>query len=77
MRICHPISSGWTVAALIMTQMAFAEVASITVSLTANEGVQSGRLFIVFTQETQTEPRLMIGDNPSPQTASPFFAVAL
>lgn len=75
MRIFHPIVSGWAVAALIMTQMVFAEVASITVSLAGIEDVQSGRLFIVFTQEKQTEPRLTIGDNPSPRTASPFFAV--
>ena len=75
MRIFQRIASGWTVIALILTQMAFAEVASITVSMTGHEGVQSGRLFIVFTKETQTEPRLMIGDNPSPRTASPFFAV--
>ena len=75
MRIFHPIVSGWAVAALIMTQIVFAEVASITVSLAGIEDVQSGRLFIVFTQEKQTEPRLTIGDNPSPRTASHFFAV--
>ena len=37
MRIFHPIVSGLAVAALIMTQMVFAEVASITVSLTGIE----------------------------------------
>ena len=75
MRMPHRIASGCAVAALILTQLIFAEVTSITVTLPVNEVAQTGRLFIAFTQDPQTAPRLTIGDDPSPRTASPFFAV--
>jgi len=73
MRMSHRIASGCAAAALVLTQLVFAEVTSITVTLPGNEVAQSGRLFIAFTQDPQTEPRLTIGDDPSPRTASPFF----
>jgi len=75
MRMSHRIASGCAAAALVLTQLVLAEVTSITVTLPGNEVAQSGRLFIAFTQSPQTEPRLTIGDDPSPRTASPFFAV--
>lgn len=54
-----------------------AGVEEITVSLTGSEPSYSGRLFVVFTQEEEIEPRLAIGDEPAPINASPFFAVDL
>lgn len=54
-----------------------AEIEEITVSLPSNGNYYSGRLFIVFTQDSQVEPRQAIGDEPAPPNASPFFAVDL
>jgi S-formylglutathione hydrolase FrmB len=52
-----------------------AEVTEISVSLPAAEQAYTGRLFVAFTREADTEPRLAIGDEPAPRNASPFFAV--
>ena len=52
----------------------YAATVEITLSLPEAEQPYSGRLFVAFTQQTQTEPRLTIGDEPAPRNASPFFA---
>jgi S-formylglutathione hydrolase FrmB len=52
-----------------------AEVEDITISLPNAESTYSGRLFVVFTKDTQADPRLSIGDEVAPPNASPFFAV--
>lgn len=52
-----------------------AQVTEIAISLPDAEETYTGRLFVAFTRQMQTEPRLTIGDEPSPKNASPFFAV--
>ncbi len=52
-----------------------AEISDITVSLPDAQTTYSGRLFVVFTKDDEIEPRMAIGDEPSPANASPFFAV--
>lgn len=61
----------------IFSLSVLADVDEITVSLIGNETSYSGRLFVVFTKDTEIEPRLAIGDEPAPINASPFFAVDL
>lgn len=51
------------------------EVTKIAISLPDTTQSYTGRLFVAFTQETEVEPRLTIGDEPAPKNASPFFAV--
>jgi S-formylglutathione hydrolase FrmB len=51
------------------------EVTEITISFPPAEQSYTGRLFVAFTRDSETEPRLTIGDEPAPKNASPFFAV--
>ncbi|MFT5844002.1 MAG: hypothetical protein ACI80L_002806 [Pseudohongiellaceae bacterium] len=52
-----------------------AQISEISISVPGATESYSGRLFVAFTKETDTEPRLTIGDEPAPRDASPFFAV--
>ena len=56
-------------------QTANADIIEIHISLPSVETGYSGRLFVAFTQDTDNEPRLTIGDEAAPRKASPFFAV--
>lgn len=61
--------------ACLSFQAALADITEITVSAPESETSFDGRLFVVFTKDMETEPRLNIGDDPAPRNASPFFAV--
>jgi hypothetical protein len=69
------IAAGISCIVCLSFQTLQAEVKEISVSLPGAESTYSGRLFVVFTKGSQTEPRLTIGDEPAPPSASPFFAV--
>ncbi len=56
-------------------QAANADIIGIHISLPRDETSYSGRLFVAFTLDTDSEPRLTIGDEAAPRNASPFFAV--
>ncbi len=56
------------------SQTALAQVSEVTISLPESNAAHTGRLFLAFTKESDTEPRLTIGDEAAPINASPFFA---
>ena len=62
---------------MLVTQIANAEVTRISVSLPNVQATYDGRLFVVFSQDDETEPRFVIGDEPAPRLAEPFFALEL
>ncbi|MBT8145338.1 MAG: esterase, partial [Gammaproteobacteria bacterium] len=61
----------------LISQSIIAEVAGLTVSLPEGQVAYDGRLFIVFSRDDEVEPRFLIGDEPAPLLASPFFAAEL
>jgi len=61
----------------LLSQVANAEVRQISVSLPDTQAAHDGRLFVVFSRIDDVEPRLLIGEEPAPRFAPPFFALEL
>ncbi len=57
-------------------QAAGAQV-QLSVSMSPAQTAHSGRLFVVFSRDDAIEPRFLIGEEPAPRLAPPFFAAQL
>ncbi len=59
----------------LISSATFASIESVQIQLPASEEIHTGRLYVAFSRSNEEEPRLAIGDDVVPTSATPFFAL--